>query len=49
MCPKHKGQMHDTAMGECTKCHGTTTSMAFKLCTRCAISRNVCQVCEKPL
>jgi len=49
MCPKCKECGYDCAMGRCEDCSAETTSMAFKLCDRCAIVRKVCKVCKKSI
>lgn len=48
-CKKCHALVVDCAMGVCYACGGSTSSRAYKLCEKCAVRSDHCQLCRGPL
>lgn len=49
LCPKCRGRMFTTDIGQCVTCGGHTSSGAFKLCRECSAKLGQCECCRAAL
>lgn len=45
LCPQCKGLVYMANVGKCSRCGGTTSSGAFKLCKACSAKFGLCEAC----
>jgi hypothetical protein len=49
LCKDCSGNMHIMNIGKCKSCGSMTSSGSYKLCAKCAVIKNECAACSKPL